>query len=216
MNGNGLIWIFFEGSFVMNQTVENTLITAAVLVAVNLVGIRYVQKYQRRKLWSGLLTGLFIALLGVTVMQSVMLYKQLDGQSTVHIPETLTNEQFLAKLTYTERFGDSFTMQVEDLQQLAATKQFDTLQASNEEFATMLAERIQSLNLLIADENLTTQQTNYLILYKKGLTHYADATKQFQKLIQTQNATALSSASKKLASGLTTIERAQVIINSMA
>lgn len=199
----------------MSQTLENTLLLGAVFIVVTIIGVRYVQKQQKRKLMAGFIVGLLVSLLGVTFIQGVMLSSQFQHRSTSQLSQTLTNEQFLTKLTYAERFGDPLTMQMDDLQQLAKTKDFHSLQIATNELSTLLKDRIHSINALIENENLSSQQTNYLLLYKKGLKNYMDATTQFDNITQTKAIHALPTASKKLSQGLATIEQAQVIVNSM-
>lgn len=193
----------------MSQTLENTLLLGAVFIVVTIIGVRYVQKQQKRKLMAGFIVGLLVSLLGV------MLSSQFQHRSTSQLSQTLTNEQFLTKLTYAERFGDPLTMQMDDLQQLAKTKDFHSLQIATNELSALLKDRIHSINALIENENLSSQQTNYLLLYKKGLKNYMDATTQFDNITQTKAIHALPTASKKLSQGLATIEQAQVIVNSM-
>lgn len=197
------------GRYTMSQTLENTLLLGAVFIVVTIIGVRYVQKQQKRKLMAGFIVGLLVSLLGV------MLSSQFQHRSTSQLSQTLTNEQFLTKLTYAERFGDPLTMQMDDLQQLAKTKDFHSLQIATNELSALLKDRIHSINALIENENLSSQQTNYLLLYKKGLKNYMDATTQFDNITQTKAIHALPTASKKLSQGLATIEQAQVIVNSM-
>lgn len=199
----------------MSQTLENTLLLGAIFIVVTIIGIHYVQKQQKRKLVSGFIVGLLIALIGVAFIQSAMLSASFQQNAATPLSQTLTNEQFLTKLTYAERFGDPLTIQIDDLQQLAKTKDFHSLQVSNNELVILLKDRLHSINVLISNENLSSQQTNYLLLYKKGLKQYINATTQFEKIVQTKALHTLPMASKKLAQGLTTIEKAQTIINSM-
>lgn len=204
------------GRYVMSQTLENTLLLSTVFIVVTIIGVRYVQKQQKRKLLVGFIVGLLIALVGITFIQGVMLSTQFQHRSSATpLSQTLTNEQFLTRLTYAERFGDSLTIQIDDLQQLAKAKDYHSLQIATNEVSTLLKDRIHSINTLIENENLSSQQTNYLLLYKKGLKQYIDATTQFETITETKTIHALPSASKKLSRGLTTIEQAQVIINSM-
>lgn len=203
------------GRYVMSQTLENTLLLGAIFIVVTIFGVRYVQKQQKRKLITGFIVGLLISLLGVTFIQGAKLSVELQQCSTTPLSQTLTGEQFLAKLTYAERFGDSLTVQIDDLQQLAKTKDFHSLQIATNELSTLLKERIHSINSLIENENLSSQQTNYLLLYKKGLRQYIDATTQFETITETKTIHALPNASKRFSQGLATIEQAQVIINSM-
>jgi len=199
----------------MSQTLENTLLLGAIFIVVTIFGVRYVQKQQKRKLITGFIVGLLISLLGVAFIQGAMLSVELQQRSTTPLSQTLTDEQFLAKLTYAERFGDSLTVQIDDLQQLAKAKDFHSLQIATNELSTLLKERIHSINSLIENENLSSQQTNYLLLYKKGLRQYIDATTQFETITETKTIHALPHASKRFSQGLATIEKAQVIINSM-
>ena len=199
----------------MSQTFENTLLLGAIFIVVTIIGIHYVQNQQQRKLLSGFIVALLIALVGVTFIQGVMLSAQFQQHSTSQVSQTLTNEQFLTKLTYAERFGDPLTIPIDDLKQLAKTQDFDSLQTATNELSTLLKERIHSINTLIENENLSSQQTNYLLLYKKGLKQYIDATTQFNSITQTNALHAIPTASKKLSQGLATIEQAQIIVNSM-
>lgn len=155
-----------------------------------------------------LMTSLLIGLCVITGIQAIMIYTTMQQQELSTNAHMLSNEDFFALLTYDERYGDDLSMQTSELVTLAKKANMDALNDASTDFSNLLEERLISVRTLIQEQNLTTEQTQYLVLYEKGLSHYVKATRHFKQANVQQ-------AKRQLARGVEEIERAQVIVNAM-
>lgn len=191
----------------MSYYVDGMILCVAIMLFLMMM-IYFIQTRRMKMFMKQLMTSLLIGLCVITGIQAIMIYTTMQKQELSTNEHMLSNEDFFALLTYDERYGDDLSMQTSELVTLTKKAKLDALNDATTAFSNNLEERLISVRTLIQEQNLTAQQTQYLILYEKGLTHYVKATRHF-KQANVQKAT------QQLLRGGTEIERAQVIINAM-
>lgn len=191
----------------MTYNVDGILLCIATLLFLGML-ICLIQAKRMTIIIKQLMISLLIALCVITCMQAIMIYTTMQKQPLFSNEHSLSNEDFFALLTYDERDGDVLSMQTSQLVTLANKANVNALHEVTNDFSNNLEERLTSIRTLIHDYHLTAQQTQYLMLYEKGLSHYLSATDHLKKAN-------IQQAKRQLLRGLQEIERAQVIINAM-